>query len=125
MQRLKTSYVLSLLWLTNVNHTCHAATTQAALRKRGITYAADLRLASDEILDQVIEELVSMDMPPMPVAWAHLEEMVSEVQYYGTVCPSLRSCCARPQTPGAKDRMGRVHAAHRQLMQRAAQTKSA
>ena len=59
------------------------ATTQAALRKRGITYAADLRLASDEILDQVIDELISMDMPPMPVAWAHLEEMVSEVQYYG------------------------------------------
>ena len=34
-------------------------TTQAALRKRGITYAADLRLASDEILDQVVSARIA------------------------------------------------------------------
>jgi hypothetical protein len=42
-------------------------------------WASDLRLASEEMLDGVVNELVLNDTPPMPIAWASLEELTQEV----------------------------------------------
>jgi hypothetical protein len=82
--------------------------TSAALRKRGIMDASDLRLTSDAILDGVVQELLMNDTPPMPLAWSKLEELRAEMLYYGKPCPDFRYCCPRPLSAGGKERIKKV-----------------
>lgn len=85
-------------------------TTLTALKKRGIVYVGDLRHATDELLDQVLDELFTLETPPMPVAWANLEELIQDVRAYGRGCPHLRSCYTGPVSAKAAERLRRVRA---------------
>jgi hypothetical protein len=93
------------------------ATTLAALRRRGLVNASDLRHATDDILDSILDELISEGAVPMPVAWGALEEMAHDVKKFGKPMPGLRgwgtccclaSCAEQGLSEAAKKRCGRV-----------------
>mmetsp|Transcript_11505 Transcript_11505/g.27066 ORF Transcript_11505/g.27066 Transcript_11505/m.27066 type:complete len:449 (+) Transcript_11505:60-1406(+) len=83
-------------------------TTQAALRKRGFLYTSDLRLATDEVLDSVIRELIIAKTPPMPVAWTNFEETVQEVLRFGHPSKRFRSWFKLKLSEKAQERVGKV-----------------
>mmetsp|Transcript_55750 Transcript_55750/g.110483 ORF Transcript_55750/g.110483 Transcript_55750/m.110483 type:complete len:228 (-) Transcript_55750:189-872(-) len=91
-------------------------TTQAALRKRGVVWAHDLRLASEEVLDGIVNELVADETPPMPIAWATLEEMAQEVKLYGCPCPCMRSWYNPPLSKQGQARCEKVVQASNDLL---------
>mmetsp|Transcript_32871 Transcript_32871/g.65483 ORF Transcript_32871/g.65483 Transcript_32871/m.65483 type:complete len:394 (+) Transcript_32871:1-1182(+) len=84
------------------------ATTVAALRRQALTSVSDLRHATDEILESVLDELIAQETSPMPVSWMKLEELIYDVKRYGRPLPRLRQCYNPPLNQNAQRRCTRV-----------------
>jgi hypothetical protein len=65
----------------------------------------------------VVNELIGLQTPPMPVAWAHLEELRQDVLMYGQPCPVLRGCYNPAPSAAAQARIARVSQASAELSQ--------
>jgi len=84
-------------------------TTQAALNRRGVSTFGDLRLATDEVLDQVIDELLFNKTPPLQINWAHLEETVQDMKTFGRPMPKMRSLNCLGISAAARERLRRIN----------------
>jgi len=92
-------------------------TTMAALRKRGIYTMSDFRLASDEVMDSIIDELIVMDTPPMPIAWAALEETVAHNKAHGILTPFYKLLSSERPSEKAQARIDRVNETNHAIAQ--------
>ena len=48
--------------------------TQEAFRRKGVDTTSKLRLATDRVLDMVLDDLIAKDLPPFPAHWIAIEE---------------------------------------------------
>ena len=60
--------------------------TQDAFLRRGVDETSKLRLASDKIMDDVLDELIARKMPPFPDQWRSIEEASAMLKAYGETC---------------------------------------